>query len=244
MTPTAVVADDDLLARERLKDLNAEAGLFELVGEAADGHTAVTLIDDIKPDIAFLDIEMPGITGLKVLERITHRPAVIFTTAYTNYAVRAFDLAAIDYLLKPFGIERLTEAVERVGGEAGANVELLERARIALNASDERLERIFIRERDSIIPLLVADIVRFEADGDYVHVHTAKQRHMVRARLQDLQEELGAEFVRVHRSHLVNLDRVVRFEPHDASRLVAVMEDGSRVVASRSRSQGLRQLAR
>ena len=244
--PTAVVVDDDALARERVKDLLAEAPLVEVVGEAADGLSAVRLIDDLRPDVAFLDIEMPALSGLKLLERLKHRPAVIFTTAYDQYALTAFELAAVDYLLKPFGVERFRTALERAVASLKARDQSLpgvDRVRETL-AQEEHLQRLFLRERDTILPVDVSRVTRFEADGDYVLVHAGERPHLVRLKLQDLEARLGEPFLRVHRSHLVNLDHVRRFEPHDATRLAVVMADGTRIVASRSRSQELRRLAR
>jgi two-component system LytT family response regulator len=246
LRPTALVIDDDALARERIKDLNAETGLLEVIGEAADGRTAVAMIDDTRPAVVFLDIRMPLLDGIQVLEAIDHDPAVIFTTAHGDYAVRAFELAAVDYLLKPFGVERFRTAVERAvstpatSGSASA----FERIRSVMSAPEAKLTRLFARERESIVPIDVDEIVRIEASGDYVLVHAKGRRHMMRANLQDLEEGLGERFLRVHRSHLVNLDHVVRFEPHDAARLSVLLSDGSRVVASRARSQDLRRLAR
>lgn len=244
--PTAVIVDDDALARERVKDLLSETPLVEIVGEAADGLTAVRLIDELRPDIAFLDIEMPALSGLQLLEKLTHRPVVVFTTAYDQYALTAFELAAVDYLLKPFGLDRFKGALERaVAAVAGRapGPDPVERARETL-AGGDTLRRLFLRERDAILPVEVDRVSRFEADGDYVLVHAGERPYLVRLKLQDLEERLGDRFLRVHRSHLVNLDHVRRFEPHDATRLAVVMADGTRIVASRSRSQELRRLAR
>jgi two-component system LytT family response regulator len=240
------VADDDPLARERIKDLNAETGSVELVGEAADGSAAVDLIDERRPDIVFLDIRMPVLDGIQVLRAIEHEPAVIFTTAHGDYAVRAFELAAIDYLLKPFGAERFRRAVERAASVRGreSSIRTLERIQAVTAAPRAALTRLFARERDAIVPIDVADVVRVEASGDYVLVYAKGKRHIMRASLQELEERLGDRFLRVHRSHLVNLDHVVRFEPHDAVRLTVLLTDGSRVIASRARSQELRRLAR
>jgi two-component system, LytTR family, response regulator len=245
--PTAVVVDDDALARERVKGLLREAPLVEVVGEAADGLSALRLIEELRPDVVFLDIEMPELSGLQVLERLRHRPAVIFTTAYARHAVAAFELAAVDYLLKPFGLDRFREAVERAvrsrPGPQAASSPPVERAREAV-PEGEALRRLFLREREAILPVEVSRITRFEADGDYVVVHAGERPHLVRLRLQDLEARLDDRFLRVHRSHLVNLDHVRRFEPHDATRLAVVMTDGTRIVASRARSQELRRLAR
>lgn len=243
--PTAIVADDDALARERIKDLNAEAGLLELVGEAADGRAAVALIDEKRPAIVFLDIRMPVLDGLQVLQAVEHEPAVIFTTAHGDYAVRAFELAAVDYLLKPFGVERFRTAVERaISFGRGPAASTLDRVQSVMAVAKAAPTRLFAREREAIVPIDLADVVRVEASGDYVLVYANGKRHIMRTNLQDLEKDLGDKFLRVHRSHMVNLDHVLRFEPHDASRLTVLLSDGSRVVASRARSQELRRLAR
>lgn len=242
MRPTAVVVDDDPLARERLRDLAAEVPLVDIVGEAADGISAMGVLERIRPDLVFLDIEMPGRNGLEVARTMTHPAAIIFTTAHNHYAVTAFELSAVDYLLKPFGAERFREAVQRA--LAVRPRELPDPRLREAGELGERLTRIFVRERDAIVPISVERIVRFEAEGDYVMVHTDERSHLVRLRLQDLEGRLGDGFLRVHRSHLVNLSHVKRFENQDDARLLVVMSDGTRVVASRARSRELRRLAR
>lgn len=245
MKPTAVLVDDDALARERLRDLAQEVPLVEVIGEAADGTSAVRVIDELRPDLVFLDIEMPAGSGLDVVRRIEHHPAVIFTTAYDQYAVTAFELSAVDYLLKPFGPERFREAVERAfhALDKGPHAPVHDGLEEALDR-EPRLTRLFLRERDAILPIPLERISRFEADGDYVLVHTGDREHLVRLRLQDLEARLGDRFLRVHRSHLVNLDHVKMFEQHEDTRLVVVMSDGTRILASRARSRELRRLAR
>lgn len=245
MRPTAVVVDDDPLARERLRDLVAEVPLVQLVGEAGDAETAVRVIDQLKPDVVFLDIEMPAGSGLDVVRRISHAAAVVFTTAYHQYAVAAFELSAVDYLLKPFGPERFREAVERAVASLGreAPEERAQRVRSVLDPG-ARLTRLFLRERDAILPVAVERVTRIEAEGDYVMVHTRERAYLVRLRLQDLESRLGERFLRVHRSHLVNLDHVKVFEQQEDTRLVVIMSDGTRILASRTRSRELRRLAR
>lgn len=247
MKPRAVVVDDDPLARERLKDLVSEVPLVDIVGEAGDGQAAVRLIDETQPDLAFLDIEMPVWSGLEVVKRLQHAPAIIFTTAFDQYAISAFELAAVDYLLKPFGADRLREALVRALATLGRDgVAADARARVTelMGSSEDRLTRLFLREKDTILPLAVEQITRFEADGDYVLVHAQDRSRLVRLRLQDLERRLGDRFLRVHRSHLVNLDHVKVFEHQQDARLVVVMSDGTRILASRSRSRELRRLAR
>ena len=243
--PRAVVVDDDPLARERLKDLIEEVPLVDVVGEASTGASALSLIEGLKPDVVFMDIEMPAGTGLEVIRQMNHQAAVIFTTAYNQYAVTAFELSAVDYLLKPFGVDRFREALERALSTIDRSSTNDIRERLSEQIEPDRdITRLFLRGRNNILPVAVGEVTRFEADGDYTIVHAQEQQHLVRLRLQDLEKRLGETFIRVHRSHLLNLNHVRIFDFHDDSRLVAVMLDGTRIVASRARSRELRRLAR
>jgi two-component system LytT family response regulator len=170
----AIVIEDEPLARRRLRELAADVPWLSCVGEAGDGAAAVRAIDELRPDLVFLDIRMPELSGLEVLERTEHEPAVIFTTAFDQYAVAAFELGALDYLLKPFGRERFLAAVERARRTLGAprvddtdsDTSTLARARAALGASAGPAERIFIRDRGRIVPIPVREIERLEAEDD------------------------------------------------------------------------------
>jgi two-component system LytT family response regulator len=238
-----VIAEDEPLAARRLRELIADEPDLLLAAEARDGAQAATLIDQLKPDLVFLDVRMPGVSGLETLARIQHRPAVVFTTAYDQYALTAFELAAVDYLLKPFGQERFREAVSRVR-------RFLDRANgsTALERFQETLPRrpltrLFVRERDATRPLLVSSIERLEARDDYVAVHALGRTYLLNVPLQKLEERLDPEnFVRVHRSHIVNLNQITAIHSHDAARLIVELSDGTRIVASRSGTQRLRQL--
>jgi two-component system, LytTR family, response regulator len=242
---SAVVADDEPIARRRLRELAAEVPWLECIGEAADGDEAVRAVDELKPDLLFLDIEMPGLTGLQVLDQIRHRPAVIFTTAYDRYAVTAFELRALDYLLKPFGPDRFKEAVDRArqavrlkGDEATD-----ERLREAL-AAQGPLTRIFVRSRGRVVPVAVSEIHRIEAQDDYVAVHTSAHHYLVHTPLGEIERRLDpARFLRVHRSHIVNLDHVTGLSSREGARFEVEMRDGSRVIASRTGSRELRRRA-
>ncbi|MDB4878310.1 MAG: response regulator transcription factor [Gemmatimonadetes bacterium] len=248
MKTRALVIEDEPIARRQLRDLIGEVDWIDCVGEAADGLTAVALIDELEPDLIFLDIEMPELNGLGVLGRIQHDPAVVFTTAYDKFAVAAFELEAIDYLLKPFGRDRLLAALERVrrAVRGGSDVSVSQRAHEAVDqiGGAGPLARIFVRDRGRILPIAVGDIERLEADDDYVAVHSRGRRFLVYLGMNEFESRLDPErFLRVHRSHIVNLDHVAALAPYDATRLQIEMKDGKRIIASRTRSRELRGLA-
>ena len=246
----ALVVDDEPVARAALRELLGGVSWVECIGEAADGVEAVAAIRDQHPDLVFLDVQIPGMSGIEVLERAAADVAVIFTTAHDEYAMMAFELGAIDYLRKPFGKERFLRALERARPHLDArrartpeSVSLTERLAAAASSTlaAEPLTRLFVRDRGQVIPLQVADIVRCEADGDYVAVHAGGRRHLIYVNLSDLASRLDpTRFIRVHRSHLINLDRVSAMAPFDASRLEVRLADGSKVVASRAGTQLLR----
>lgn len=245
----ALVVDDEPIARNAIREFLQDISWVEWIGEAVDGAAAIAAIEALQPDLVFLDIQMPGASGIEVIERAQREPSVIFTTAHEEYAMIAFELGAIDYLRKPFGKERFNRALERARPFLAARIiernqttetPLVERLSYA-EAESEPLTRLFVRDRANIIPLQVNDVVRFEADGDYVAVIANGRRHLVYVNLADLSSRLDNQrFVRVHRSHIVNLDRVAAMVPHDANRLELRMADGSRVIASRNGTQLLR----
>ncbi len=239
---TVLVCEDEPLARLHLRALIESTPSLLWVGEVADGSNAVTLIDRLRPAIVFLDISMPELNGLEVLERITHRPAVVFTTAFDAHAVQAFELGAVDYLLKPFGPERFATAVTRVERSLsinGSDTSVAERVR----ATHGALTRVFVRERGRIVPIMVQEIERLEAEDDYVAIIVRGRRHLLTITLAALLTKLdGRRFIRIHRSHAVNLDAVAALIPFDSARLCVEMRDGTRITASRSGTQLLRTL--
>ena len=253
MVLRAVVVEDEPLARQTIKDFIADEDWLDVIGEAADGHDAVRLIDEVRPDLVFLDVQIPGLTGLQVLDRISHSPAVIFTTAYDSHAVLAFELGALDYLMKPFGRDRFRRALSRVrqrvlqveenapNSSPSPTTPARERLAQALDGI-EPLTRLFVRDRGRIVPLLTADITRLEADDDYVNVMTGSKTYLVYLTLNEFAARLDrARFRRVHRSHVVNIEHILSMELFDR-RLLLKMSDGSEVLTSRAGSQQLREL--
>lgn len=240
---TGLIVEDEPLARRRLRELIRDVPWLHCVGEATSGRAAIAAIDELQPDLVFLDVQLPGFSGIDVLSRVRHQPAVIFTTAHDQFAVTAFELAAIDYLLKPFGRDRFSRAIERCRP-------LLERAE--LDASTERarevltqgpVPRLFVRDAGRVVPIRVSSIERLQACDDYVIVHAAGRQFRLNVPLSDLEQRLDPQlFVRVHRSHVVNLDHVASWTPYDGSRFQIALRSGTTLMASRQRSRLLRTL--
>jgi two-component system, LytTR family, response regulator len=247
MTINAFVVDDEPLARATLRSMLEEIPDVAWIGEAADGHTALAALDAFPPALVFLDIRMPGLDGVEVLRRCRRPHDVVFTTAFDRYAVTAFELHAVDYLLKPFGRDRLRSAIDRVRPRLNGRTSEDRLTRLTATAvePEARLERLFVRERGAIIPVPVTDIVRLEARDDYVAVHLPAARHLVHVTLQDLLPRLDpARFVRIHRSHAVSWKHVRSLTPSPGGRLLIILTDGTTIAASRERSRELRALAK
>lgn len=241
----AIIADDEPLARRQLRDLLADVSWIDVVAEVGDGVSAVRTVNALRPDLLFLDIQMPEGDGLEVLRRLEHHPHVIFTTAFDRYAVAAFEVQALDYLLKPFGAKRLGQALDRVRQQLGARHAATVGERLAAaTGRSQPLRRLYVRVGGRIIPVPVEKILHCEARGDYVALHTADGSYIVHTSVEYLAERLSPEsFVRIHRSRIVNLEAVAAFERHDEKRVRARLINGATVVASRAWSSALRDAA-
>ena len=243
MKVSVLIADDEPVARAGLRHMLDANEWVVCVGEAASGPAAVEAIDALRPELVFLDIQMPGILGTEVLARVTHQPFVVFTTAFAQHAVTAFELGALDYLLKPFGPERLTTALERVRaafGEPQAST-AFDRLREALRSGP--MSRLFVRSGGAIIPVAVDGVAWFEAQGDYVTAHVGASQHVLHIALHQLEVRLDPQrFVRIHRTHIVNLDFVKAFRREAKGQMAAVLTDGTRLAVSRNRAKDLRGL--
>ncbi|MGD2121752.1 MAG: LytTR family DNA-binding domain-containing protein [Gemmatimonadota bacterium] len=236
-----LICEDEPLAVRALREYLKDVDWIEIVGEARTGSDAVRLIQKLEPDLVFLDVRMPGLTGLEVLETITHHTAIIFTTAYDEYALSAFEFGALDYLVKPFGKVRLMESLDRVRvrlvGEGMAG-------RASKHGRDSYFAaRLFARHRGGIVPISVEQIIRIDAISGGVSLVTDGTTFSSDASLAEIQERLNPkEFLRVHRGHIVNLSHVSKIEKYDERRFLIRLDDGSRLVASRRGSQALREL--
>lgn len=244
---TAVVVDDEPLARELLGELLGTIPGIRVVAACANGFEAVRAISDLAPDVAFLDIQMPRLDGFEVLgllpRREDGRPAVVFVTAYDQYAVKAFEANAVDYLLKPFDRLRLETAVARVRARLAAGRAALPSG-LAAEARDPSrpVSRVVVRDGPNITVLPVVTIDYVKAEDDYVLLRSGSRDHLKAETLASLEARLPKDrFVRIHRSYLLNLDRLVRVEAGPAGGQVAVLRDGTSLPVSRTGGQRLRE---
>ena len=210
-----MIADDEAPARDKLQRWLAEQSDLEVVARAEDGLQAASLIDQARPDVAFLDIQMPGLNGLEVAAQLepATAPLIVFVTAYDEHAVKAFDLNAVDYLLKPYDKERLLKSLSRVRerlGDRQSRVPAVATARAQTNSAD----RLLVPEGERLQLIDSGSIDWLEADDNYVHVHTASRSYLLRRTLQDLLTQLGEQrFVRIHKSVAVNISAIGSLTP-------------------------------
>ncbi len=237
MTPArirAVIVDDEELARGVVREMLQPHPEVDIVAECANGFEAVKACAELKPGLLFLDIQMPKLDGFEVLDLIDPGISVIFVTAYDTYALRAFEVHAVDYLLKPFSSARFDAAMERARGRTGRGAPPPSELRAAARP-DHALERVVVRDgtRVHIIPLDKLDFV--EAQDDYISLASAGKRHLKQQTIASLEACLDPErFVRVHRSYLVNLERVAKIEPYGKDSRLAILTDGTRIPVSRA----------
>ncbi len=231
----AVLVDDEELARAVLREQLGAHPEVEIVGECANGFEAVKAVSELQPDLLFLDIQMPKLNGFEVLELLDRDVTVVFTTAYDTYALQAFEVHAVDYLLKPFGPERLAAAL----AEARRRLLAPEKLPVAALATAARpagpLERILIRDGARVQVLPVGSIDYVEAQDDYVVFHAEGKKTIKHETLAHLETQLDPQrFVRIHRSYILNVERLTRVEPYAKDSRVAILKDGSKLPVSRT----------
>ena len=247
MKPVRIaIVDDERPARDALREYLAGEPDVEIVAECANGFEAVKAVANLHPDLLLLDVQMPKLDGFEVLELVGRETAVIFTTAYDEYALRAFEVHAIDYLLKPFGPERLREALGRARERLArpqAGAPPATEVAAAARPPGAWLLRIVIRDGADVHVVPIDKIDYIEAQDDYVAVRTAERVLLKEQTMADLERQLDPRrFVRIHRSVLLNLDRLVRLEPTGKESRMAVLRDGRRLPVSRSGYARLQEL--
>jgi two-component system, LytTR family, response regulator len=238
----ALIVDDEELARQVLRELLQTHPEVRILAECANGFEAVKAIAEHKPALMFLDVQMPKLSGFDVLELTEQDVAVIFVTAYDQYAMKAFEVHAVDYLLKPIGRERFEAALERAKKRIGERMPVQELVSAA-RPSQQYLERLVVRDgtRVTLIPAAKLDYV--EAQDDYVALATQGAKHLKQQTIASVEAGLDpARFVRIHRSYIVNFERVVRIEPYGKDSRLAILADGTRLPVSRTGYARLRSL--
>jgi two-component system, LytTR family, response regulator len=232
----AMIVDDEELARQLLREMLASHAEIEVAAECANGMEAVKAAAEHKPELLFLDVQMPKLTGFDVLELIERQGvAVVFVTAYDQYAMKAFDVHAVDYLLKPFSRDRFEAALERAKSEKPTKeVDAAELAAAARPAG-QYAERIVVKDGTKVTLIPVAKLDYAEALDDYVSLATEGRKHLKQQTISGLELALDPQlFVRIHRSYVVNLERLVRIEPYGKDSKVAILTSGARLPVSRT----------
>ncbi|MGI4845516.1 MAG: LytR/AlgR family response regulator transcription factor [Janthinobacterium lividum] len=239
-----LIVDDEHLARALLREYLASHSDIELVGECANGFEAVKAIGELDPELVFLDIQMPKLDGFEVVELAGGKPHYIFATAYDQYALKAFEVHAIDYLLKPFSRERLAQALDHARSRRPQPQQM---QAVVQDAARRRgyLERVLIKDGARVHVVPSASIDYIEAQDDYVQVTAAGKSWLKKQRLSELEAQLDPQvFVRIHRSWIANLASIARIEPASKDSHCAVLKDGTRLPISRSGYQKLREMMR
>ncbi len=249
-----LIVDDEPLARRNLRLLLESDSQIEIIGECRNGKEAVKAIEASRPDLIFLDIQMPEMGGFDVIDQVgaEHVQAIVFVTAFDQYALKAFEVHALDYLLKPFDDLRFTQTLARaklqiesreinkISKRLLALLEERESQKVLSTRQKPYLTRLMIKLASRVVLLKVEDIDWIEADGNYAKLHVGKKAHLLREKMHDLESQLDPQrFVRIHRSIIVNLDRIKELHPHFNGDYIVVLEDGRQLKLSRSRREQL-----
>ncbi len=237
-----LIIDDEPLARRIVREYLSAFDQYEVAGECGDGFEGLKMIQDLRPDVVFLDIQMPKITGFELLELLPDAPHIIFTTAYDEFALKAFEINAIDYLLKPFSRERFANALEKIPDAEKQQAQLTQ-----LLDSPERMlpgtNRIVIKDGSEIRILPASEIVFLEAYDDYVKIHHQDKVYLKKQTMNYFENTLNSEqFVRIHRSFIININKLTRIESYEKNSYRAILVSGDRVPISRNYYQKLKSL--
>jgi two-component system, LytTR family, response regulator len=233
-----LIIDDETPAREIIKHYLKEVDSTEVIGECSDGFSGLKSISTMKPDLVFLDIQMPRLTGIELVEVLTEKPEIIFTTAYDQFALKAFELNAVDYLMKPFPKRRFLEATKKAIEKIRAGLVSKEPASQLLSKMPEsqpQVSRIVVRKGNGISLIPVEEIKFVEAQDDYVMIHHSEGKAMKQQTMKFYEENLPkVDFLRIHRSYIVKLSEIKRIEPYSKDNHVAILNSGEKLPVSRT----------
>ncbi|MGE5424663.1 MAG: LytR/AlgR family response regulator transcription factor [Syntrophothermus sp.] len=236
MNIRTIIIDDEQPARDLIRHYLGQHADIDILGEFPDGFSGAKAIQDLKPDLAFLDIQMPKITGFEMLELIEDPPVVIFSTAYDQYAIKAFELNAVDYLLKPYSKERFDQALEKAKTKVKDKIPFTKNLQAVISSVDEKgeyLQRIAVKSRHKIDVIPVSEIIYIQAEDDYVMIHTATNKYLKEKTMKYFETHLEqGKFIRIHRSYIVNADFIARLELYDKENYAVIMKNGASLKAS------------
>jgi len=239
----AIIIDDELLARDIIRTYLRDFPEMNIMGECANGFEGIKMINELKPDLIFLDIQMPKITGFEMIELLDHHPIIIFSTAFDKHAIKAFEMSATDYLLKPYDKQRFSEAIKKAQSKFDLQSSLDSSTPTAQYPQREgTLERIVVKLGNKINIILVSDISYIEAQDDYVEIHTAEGKYLKQMTMKFLEANLpGNQFVRTHRSFIAAIAAIDKIEMYEKESYLLHLKQGSKINVSRSGYSKLKQ---
>ena len=232
-----IIVEDEKLARDLVKDYLGKHSDFEIIGEYEDGFSGLKAINELKPDLVFLDIQMPKLTGFEMLEVLEHHPSIIFTTAYDQYALKAFEHNALDYLLKPYSAERFDEALskarERV--KSGGDTEEINRLVEHREQQEDSIHRVVVKSRSKIHVIPVEKILYIEAQDDYVMIYTPDSKHLKQKTMKYFESHLPEEdFVRIHRSYIARISEISQLQLYEKESYIVILKNGVKLPVSKT----------
>ena len=239
-----IIVEDEELARNLLKSFLKDQENIEVVAECENGFEGVKMINELKPDLVFLDIQMPKITGFEMLELLEHKPHIIFATAYDQYALKAFEYNAADYLLKPYSKVRLNEAIEKVAERIrndGSESEVADK--VSDYPREETLDRIVVKDRHKINIIPVDDVRYIESMDDYVMIYTANSRHMKQKTMKYFEGALDPNhFIRIHRSYIVKVEEINEIQQYEKESYIVILHDKTKLKVSKTGYKNLKEI--
>jgi len=232
----AIIVEDEQLARELIKDYLGEYKDITLLGEYEDGFSGLKAINELKPDLVFLDIQMPKLTGFEMLELLDHRPAIIFTTAYDQYAIKAFEHNTVDYLLKPFSKDRFREAIDKVTDKvAPGENDMVDKLVVHMDRAAESIHRVVVKTGSRINVIPVDEITYIEAQDDYVMIYTPEKKYLKQKTMKFFEAHLPREeFVRIHRSYIARISQIAQMELYEKDSYIVIMKNGTKLPVSKT----------
>jgi len=232
-----IIVEDEKLARDLVRDYLSKHNDFEIIGEYEDGFSGLKAINEMKPDLVFLDIQMPKLTGFEMLEVLEHHPAIIFTTAYDQYALKAFEHNTLDYLLKPYSPERFDEALAKARDRisSGGDEKNINRLMELQEQSEDAIHRVVVKSRSKIHVIPVENILYIEAQDDYVMIYTPDSRHLKQKTMKFFESHLPLEdFVRIHRSYIVRISEIAQMQLYEKESYIVILKNGVKLPVSKT----------